>query len=111
MAGGEGKDMDYSEQYEHYLEKELNRCDSRYAFCQEISWLANSEMTELERRQENLLIALKRLRESRELYSLQMPSLNYDYTPSWLSIQEAEAFADYRVEKQIIGIRNEEVKV
>lgn len=74
--------MDYSEQCEQYIEKELAHCDSRYAFYQEMAWFATSEMTELERRQEKLFADLERLRESRELYLPQMSLLDYNYTPS-----------------------------
>lgn len=62
--------MDYSIRYEQYLEKELARCDSLHAFCQEIAWLAASEMTALEHRQQQLLTDLERLHEARKLFSL-----------------------------------------
>ena len=65
--------MSYSDEYEQYLQDELARCDSRHAFCQEIAGLASSEMTALEYRQQQLLAHLRRLRESRELYSLRKP--------------------------------------
>lgn len=67
--------MNYSTEYEQYLEKELARCDSLYAFCQEIAWLAASEMTALEHRQQKLLTDLERLREARKLFSLRKPLL------------------------------------
>ena len=110
--------MSYSEEYEHYLEKEVARCDSLYAFCQEIAWHATSEMTELEHRQEDLLADLKCLRESRELYSLPVPPLNYDYTPNQLSIQETASsipgtascvFTDRCIVGQSMQIQDEEV--
>lgn len=67
--------MNYSMEYEQYLEKELARCDSLYAFCQEIAWLAASEMAALEHRQQKLLTDLERLREARKLFSLQKSPL------------------------------------
>ena len=67
--------MNRSIEYEQYLEEELARCDSLYAFCQEIAWLAASEMTALEHRQQKLLTDLERLREARKLYSLRKPLL------------------------------------
>lgn len=67
--------MNYSLEYEQYLEKELARCDSLHAFCQEIAGLATSEMTALEHRQQQLLTDLERLREARKLFSLRKPLL------------------------------------
>jgi len=65
--------MDYSVEYEQYLREELDYCDSRCALCQELASLALSEMTELQRRQEQLLADLERLRQIRRLFSLQKP--------------------------------------
>jgi hypothetical protein len=60
--------MNYSARYEQYLKQELDRCDSLHAFCQEIAWLATSEMTALELRQQQLLADLERLHEAGEHY-------------------------------------------
>jgi hypothetical protein len=62
-------DMTHSEEYEQYLEQELLLCQRRHAFCQEISGLTNSEMVDLEHREQKLMTALQRLREARELFS------------------------------------------
>jgi hypothetical protein len=83
--------MNCSEKYEEYLERELSRCDSLHALCQKIAWLATSEMTELEQRQERLLINLQHLREVREArrrFALSEPSLDYDYTLIRIDTQE-----------------------
>ena len=56
-------------QYERYLEDELAHCDTRYALCQEMAWVAASEMTELENRQQHLVAQLERLREACRLLS------------------------------------------
>ena len=60
--------MDYSDEYEQYLVKELTLCDSQSAFCQEMASLALSEMTRLQRRQEQLVADLERLQQMRELF-------------------------------------------
>jgi hypothetical protein len=80
--------MNCSEKYEEYLERELSRCDSLHALCQEIAWLATSEMTELEQRQQRLFINLERLREARGRFALSESSLDYDYTLIHLDAQE-----------------------
>jgi len=69
LVKGMKVDMTYSEEYEQYLEQELFHCQRRYAFCQEVSSLANSEMTDLEHREQKLMVDLQRLREVRELFS------------------------------------------
>jgi len=66
--------MRCSDEYEQYLENEIARCGSLHAFCQEMASLANSEMTSLEYRQQQLLCELNRLREARALYLPHEPS-------------------------------------
>ena len=65
--------MDLSADYERHLDQEMTRCDSLYAFYQELEWLVHSEMTDLERRIERLAADKERLSEARELYLVQHP--------------------------------------
>jgi hypothetical protein len=60
--------MDDLARCEHYIEQELAHCDSCHALCQEMVWIATSEITELERRQQQLIAQLERLREARRLH-------------------------------------------
>jgi hypothetical protein len=92
---GESK-MDYSEDYERYLEEQLLLCQRYYAFCQEIASQATSEMTELEQKEQKLGSDLARLREAREIYChKQVSQLTVEryYTPNRSHLQE-EIFFD-----------------
>lgn len=91
--------MNCPDEYELYLDREIDSCDSDHAYWQEVDWLAHSQMTDLENRMARLLATKARYREARRFYMAD-PSLQSNMGPLY-KIQKGKASNRAQVVRQL----------